>query len=123
MQTVLVIDDDLGILDLVQEIIAYEGYKVVALSFCRDILDTVRLYGPDLVIMDYFLHGENGGTFCRLLKETASTAHLPVILYSAYPDIRNSLDYCSCDAFLEKPFDITELTQKVHLLLLESTKS
>lgn len=122
MQTVLVIDDDLGVLDLVQEILAYEGYKVTALSFCKDILETVRQYRPDLVIMDYFLYGENGGTFCQLLKGTAATAHLPVILYSAYPNIKKSLDQFGCDAFLEKPFDLAGLTQTVHSLLQQNAR-
>ncbi|RYE19042.1 MAG: response regulator [Sphingobacteriaceae bacterium] len=119
MQTVLVIDDDLGVLELVEEILVYEGYKVIPLTFCEDILDTVRQHHPDLVIMDYFLQGENGGAFCRILKQTAQTAHLPVLLYSAYPNIEKSLDHFGCDAFLAKPFDISELIQHVSSLLLK----
>ncbi|RYE16815.1 MAG: response regulator, partial [Sphingobacteriaceae bacterium] len=79
MQTVLVIDDDIGVLEVVEEILAYEGYGIIPLTFCEDILDTVRQHCPDLIIMDYFLQGENGGSLCRLLKETAQTAHLPVL--------------------------------------------
>jgi len=117
MQTVLVIDDDLGVLELVEAILQYEGYRVVALTYCKNIIDTAGQHHPDLVIMDYFLQGENGGAFCRTLKETAGTAHLPVLLYSAYPDANRSPDQFGCDAFMAKPFDIHELTEKVRNLL------
>ncbi|RYY06560.1 MAG: response regulator [Sphingobacteriaceae bacterium] len=117
MRKILVIDDDTGVLELVEEILNYEGYQVVPLTFCQDILLTISQYDPALIIMDYFLNGINGGALCQLIKQTDATAHLPVLLYSAYPDIKRDLDHFGCDAFLAKPFDITELTQTVSTLL------
>ncbi|RYE19396.1 MAG: response regulator [Sphingobacteriaceae bacterium] len=120
MQTVLVIDDDMGVLEVVEAILSYEGYTVIPLTFCKNILNSVHQYHPDLVIMDYFLQGVSGGALCRILKETAETAPLPVLLYFAYPNIENSLDHFGCDAFLAKPFDIAELILKVRTLLLQT---
>ena len=72
--------------------------------------------------MDYFLQGENGGSLCKLLKETAETAQLPVLLYSAYPNTEKSLDHFGCDAFLAKIFSITELTEQVTALLHQAVR-
>lgn len=117
MYKILLIDDDIGILEVVQEILSYEGYLVEPLSACTDILETVLSYKPNLVIMDYFLQGQNGGALCRTLKRTPSTRYVPVLLYSAYPYVKDSIDHFGCDDFIAKPFDLTELIAKVKNLL------
>ncbi|RYE33590.1 MAG: response regulator [Sphingobacteriaceae bacterium] len=115
--TILVIDDDPSILEVVKEILTYENYQVISLISCHDILAEIECYKPNLVIMDYFQIGVTGGTFCRTIKSNTATAHLPVMLYSAYPDIKQSADHFGCDDFLEKPFSIVDLVLKVKNLL------
>lgn len=110
---VLVLDDDTGILEVMQEVLSYAGFQVDAFSDTEDIQQLISVLQPDLLIMDYRLNGKNGGTLCTLVKENPSTAHLPVILYSAYPGVLQAAGQFGCDAFIAKPFDLAELITKV----------
>jgi DNA-binding response OmpR family regulator len=110
---VLVIDNDPDILDVVQEILTYSGFQVDAYPGTDDIMKLVSQCQPDILIMDFLLDETNGGELCRQIKESALTSRLPVILYSAYSKVLESIDRYGCDAFIAKPFDLTELIAKV----------
>ena len=87
LKRVLVIDNDPGILEALQEVLNYEGYDVTVKEDAGDILDMVYQYQPDLLLIDYILNGINGGELCHQVKVNDSTCHLPVILMSAYPKV------------------------------------
>jgi DNA-binding response OmpR family regulator len=114
---VLVIDNDPDILDIVQEILSYSGFQVDTYPGTDNIVQLVLQCKPDLLIMDFLLDGKNGGELCRLIKESPLTSRLPVILYSAYPKVLQTQDQYGCDAFIAKPFDLTDLTAKVTELI------
>lgn len=114
---IVVIDNDPWILDVLQEVLNYEGFNVEIFEGTNDILGLVRQSRPDLLILDYILEGVNGGELCKELKAYRPAAHLPVLICSAYPRVLQSLGFYDCDAFLAKPFDLAELVSKVTGLL------
>jgi DNA-binding response OmpR family regulator len=113
LKRILVIDNDPGILDAMQEVLLYEGYDVMAMEDAGDILPTVKQYQPDLILIDYILNGINGGELCHQVKANIDTCHLPVILMSAYPRVLQSLGHYGFDDFIPKPFDLTDLTHRI----------
>jgi two-component system response regulator VicR len=113
LKRVLVMDNDPRILDVMQEALSYEGFAVDAYEGTEDILGLVEQCQPDLIILDYILNGINGGEHCRKLKNFFKTSHLPVIIFSAYPRVLQSLGYYGCNAFIAKPFDLNFLIDKV----------
>lgn len=115
---IIVIDNDPNVLDVVQEVLHYEGFNVEIFEGTNDILSLVQQCQPDLVILDYILEGVNGGELCRKLKTHRATAKLPVMICSAYPRVLKSLGFYGCDAFLAKPYDLNELVGKVNALLM-----
>jgi len=117
LKRVLVIDNDPGILDAMQEVLIYEGYEVMVKEDAGDILDMVHQYQPDLLLIDYILNGINGGELCHQVKANGNTCHLPVILMSAYPKVLQSLGHYGFDDFIPKPFDISDLTGRIALQL------
>jgi DNA-binding response OmpR family regulator len=117
LKRVLVLDNDPGILEVMEEVLDYEGFNVNTFQATDDILFTVNTYKPDLLIIDYLLNGINGGELCRKIKNTSATAHLPVILFSAYPKLLQPLSYYGCNCFITKPFDLSVLVDKVKELL------
>lgn len=114
---IIVIDNDQLILEMMQEALEGEGYDVETFHDTTNIAALTSQHLPDLLILDYILDGINGGELCRQLKKQPSTASLPVMICSGYSRVLNSLGFYDCDAFLEKPFDLSELLATVHTLL------
>lgn len=108
------IDDDLDVLDVLEEILRYADFNVRKTQDGENILSVIGQFKPDLVLMDYSLAGVNGGEVCRQIKTNGQTSSLPVILISAYPRARNSFGYYGCDAFIAKPFDMTDLITQIN---------
>jgi len=114
---ILVIDDDKEILELFNTILIESGYTVTILTEIDDIKATIAAYKPDLVIIDYLLQGINGGELCSQIKRDIAITHIPVILTSAHARVLLSLGTYNCDEFLEKPFDVNHLIERVTYLL------
>jgi DNA-binding response OmpR family regulator len=69
---------------------------------------------PDLFLVDKQLSGYNGLDICRYLKSQRHTKNIPVIMISASPDIGRSSREAGADAYIEKPFEITNLVDLVN---------
>lgn len=121
LKRILVIDNDPGILDAMQEVLMYEGYEVMVKEEASDILAMVQKHQPDLLLIDYILNGINGGELCHQLKVNNATSHLPVILMSAYPRVLQSLGNYGFDDFIPKPFDLTDLTSRIAQQIYRTT--
>ena len=111
---ILVIDDDEDILEILDIIFQEEGYEVV-LSKSADAAEHIPQIAPDIVILDIRIAGsaKNGGQICTEIKEKFSDLNLPVILISAETDISQIAENCGADAFVSKPFDISQLLLQV----------
>lgn len=105
------------ILEMIKEALEGEGHSVTTLQSTNNIIDLVEKEQADLLILDYILDGVNGGELCRQLKKHATTAHIPVMICSGYSRVLNSLGFYDCNVFLEKPFDLADLTNQVSKLL------
>lgn len=117
---ILVLDDNQDILDMVYEVLAYEGYEVLCIGSCSGFYKKLEDWKPDLVLLDYRLADGDGSEICRELKEDPKTKHIGVILFTAYNAPRLHLSDCGCDGVISKPFDISELVEKVQESLNEN---
>ncbi len=118
---VLIIDNDDSLLEVLSEILVYEGYEVTSLLETPDILLEIVKCDPNIVIIDYILDGINGGELCCQIKNNPNTAKLPVLLMSAHSSVLRSLGDYRCDAFIPKPFDIKEMTDAITSLVVSDT--
>lgn len=111
---VLVIDNDNAILDVMVEALNYEGFEVTAVTGTENIIALVNEARPDVVIIDYLLDGINGGELCHQIKSSEKNGGLPVIIFSAYPRVLQSLGDYGCNAFIPKPFDLSLLVGQIN---------
>lgn len=116
-KSILILDNDPSILEVMEEALSYEGFFVNTFKETEDIISLVTKFKPDLVITDYILNGINGGELCKKIKNTSSTCHLPVIIISAYSKVLQSLGYYGCNAYVAKPFDLTEMIDLIKNLV------
>lgn len=111
-KTILIADDDEGILDATSAILEFEGYHVQS---TLDGASVLRWEGvlPDLLLLDIWMSGTDGTDVCRQLKNTEETKHLPVIMISASRDIEQYARDAGADDFLAKPYEMKDLLEKV----------
>ncbi|MDB4926895.1 response regulator [Mucilaginibacter sp.] len=114
---ILILDDNQDILDIVHETLAYEQFDVKGTSNGEDVMPFVEEFNPDLVILDYRVAGMNGGELCKQIKCHPKYKDTPVIIFSAYINHDDELFDYGCDAIINKPFDLTELVEKVNSLI------
>jgi len=117
LKRILVLDDNQDILDIVHETLAYEQFEVQSTTNAGDVIPLAEELIPDLIILDYRVAGTNGGEVCRKIKSHPKLGDIPVIIFSAYINRDNELLSYGCDAVINKPFDLTELVEKVNSLI------
>jgi len=115
-KTILIADDDKDIVDSITAILDHSGYEVLNVMDGTSVMQAVKAL-PDLILLDIQMPGHDGPTVCRQLKRQASTKDIPVIIVSASMDVQQKAEQAGADDYLEKPFDIDVLQQKVFNLL------
>jgi two-component system phosphate regulon response regulator PhoB len=120
---ILIIEDDNDILQVLETVLEYNEFAVTGIDGTEDIFETIEQHKPDLIITDYLLGGQNGGRICQLLKSNKETCFIPVMLISAYPELAVSFGKFGFDAFINKPFDIGVLLEKIDALLEKRFKT
>ncbi len=111
MARVLLVDDERHILEYYTEVLLDEGYKVVAVDTGEQLLRTIDLYRPDVVVLDIKLVDWDG---LELLQDIRNRFYnLPVILCSAYDSFKEDPRSMAADYYVIKSFDLTELKTKI----------
>jgi two-component system KDP operon response regulator KdpE len=114
--TILVVDDDNGLQELVRVRLEQEGYRVLQTISGIEAISLIRQQRPDLVILDIMLPDLDGLTVCQRVREFASTPILMLTAKAASKDIITGLDQ-GADDYLTKPFNYDELLARIRTLL------
>jgi CheY-like chemotaxis protein len=114
---ILVIEDDLEILNALEELMHFYDFEFAGIVGTDNVLHTIGVHQPDLVLTDFVLPGMNGGMICRAIKSNETTAHIPFILMTAYHKQAIALGNFGYDAYLAKPFDNSYLIATMKKLL------
>lgn len=113
-KTILIIEDDPAIIDVLQLMLEDAGYRVET-QMDGQAAEQFTPPFPDLVFLDIWVSGTHGGTLCHQLKSQSATHGIPIILLSAHQETEQIARECGADAFLTKPFemgDVLSLTEK-----------
>lgn len=114
MKTILVLEDEDGIRDVLNVLLSIEGYRVIESSSINDFNLTKGIHDADLYMLDVRLPDGSGIDVFNSLK---CTHNVPVILMSAHAKTCEIEKSCNPEAFVSKPFDIDELLAKVRILI------
>lgn len=116
---VLVVDDEPSIRRFLATALRNEGYKAHEAADGAQALESVKILGPDLMILDLMMPGLDGMDVCRSISEESDT---PIIILSAIGS-RMSKVQClrmGADDYMEKPVDVDELLARVDAVLRRS---
>ncbi|WP_224982971.1 response regulator [Geomonas agri] len=119
MPTVLVIEDERDLAELVAFHLEQEGYHCLIAGDGNSGLSEARRHRPDLILLDLMLPGMMGTEVCRLLKGGEQTSSIPVIMLTAKgEEIDRVVGFeMGADDYVVKPFSTRELMLRVRAVL------
>ncbi len=109
MGTVLVIDDEFGIADLIDALLTDEGHRVLMAANGKQALDLLAKEPPDLIFLDYMMPVMDGSTLLRLMAQDAAWSGIAVVLMSSMPESTVAERCSGYRVFLRKPFKIAQI--------------
>ena len=118
-KTILVVDDEPGVIEILQINLEYEGYRVIGVSQGLDALEKIRAENPDLLILDVMMPGMNGWQVLERMGADPKMAQIPVIMLTVLAedmDVVKGLEKGAVE-FITKPFNLVHLVGAVKLLL------
>lgn len=109
---IMLVDDNEDLLKITQLILTSQGYEVFVASSIDTAAQLLTRHQPALILLDMCICEEDDGrAYCLQLKEEATTKYIRIILMSGNEYDRKELH--GADGFLQKPFDVTDLTDMV----------
>ncbi|MEZ4593684.1 MAG: response regulator [Chloroflexota bacterium] len=118
-QTVLIIEDDPVIRNILQMNLSDHGYTVLSAEDGLEGVRTAKGQQPGIILMDIRLPNITGWEATRRLKAEPTTAHIPIIALTAQSTSKD-LQRCfeaGCDAFMTKPIQFGQLFTKIEMML------
>lgn len=119
MKTILIIEDETDLAELVSFNLEKEGYRPLTAPDGPSGLESVRHNSPDLILLDLMLPGMSGMEICKILKSRDKTASIPIIMLTAKgEEIDRVVGFeVGADDYIVKPFSPRELLLRIKAVL------
>ncbi len=115
VNSILIVDDEASIRRLARVVLEQEGLRVLEASDGATALETVREQQPDLILLDLALPRMTGLEVCHRLRETPSTAKIPILVITGLLDQakQDAMAQAGVAGVIEKPFTPASLVRQV----------
>ena len=122
-KTILIIEDEPDIQDLLEFHLKKEGYNVLTSSDGEIGLKIARKQDPNLILLDLLLPGIKGLEVCRILKSDVNTSKINIIMVTALGQEENIVKglETGADDYVSKPFNMSILLARVSAVLRRNT--
>lgn len=111
---ILVVDDDTDLRAMVVELLELEGYRAIAASHGQEALDLLRQgIRPGLILLDMMMPVMDGWRFRAEQKKDPNLARIPVVVCTAYGDVRSMVDKLDAAAGVRKPMRFETLREVI----------
>jgi excisionase family DNA binding protein len=117
---VLIVDDDAEIVELIVEVLERDGrFEVKTASSGYEAGIATQRFRPELILLDYMLPDVNGNVVCQTIRRNPEFENIKIIIVSGVvkEDEIAQLLKSGAEDFIRKPFNITELTDKITSVL------
>ncbi len=117
--TIMVVEDEPAIQDLIQINLQMGGYRVLTHDSAEDAIKGIQNELPDLALLDWMLPGMSGVELARKLRSDSRTKSLPIILLTAKGEEADKLRglESGADDYITKPFSLKELEARIKAVL------
>lgn len=113
-RTILIVDDDPGILEILRIMLEQEGYRVMV-DDGNTVHYQINQKLPDLILLDILMDKIDGRDISKELKKNSLTKSIPIVIVSANANIEERMKEADADDFIKKPFnryDLKKMIQK-----------
>ena len=117
MATVLVVEDECGIVELFDAVLTDEGYQVLTAMNGKDGLELLAREQPQLVFCDYMMPVMDGAALLAGMQADPALRGIPVVMMSSMPEAVVAKRCSGYVTFMRKPFKLFELLDVVERLL------
>ncbi|MBC8470779.1 MAG: response regulator [Planctomycetes bacterium] len=117
---ILIVDDDSEIVELLEDVLERDGrFEVKTASSGYEAGMTTEKFRPELILLDYMLPDVNGNVVCQTIRRNPEFENIKIIIISGVvkQDEIAQLLKSGAEDFIRKPFNITELTDKINVVL------
>ncbi len=122
-EQILVIDDDPGVVAVLEVILGAEGYEVLSANSSDRGIELLRDHTPDLIVLDMRMPGMSGVGFLNQITGSDGKLKYPVLVLTAYGKMLDFFKNVEIDGFMLKPMHVNELVAEVdRILSLKSSK-
>ncbi|MDZ8095619.1 MAG: PAS domain S-box protein [Nostoc sp. DedQUE05] len=121
-KTILVVDDDANIRELLRQQLENEGYNVREGKDGMDAIHQIKISRPDLILLDVMMPQINGFDVAAVLKNDPQTADIPIIILSIIENKERGY-HIGIDRYLTKPIDTEKLLSEIGSLLYQGTSN
>jgi DNA-binding response OmpR family regulator len=117
--TILVVDDEQKVLELITFRLKLLGYRVITAKSGKESLALAEEQHPDLIILDVTMPGLDGVTVCSRLKDSEALRTIPILMLTARAEAEdvNRAMIAGADDYVVKPYDPAVLQMKIRRLL------
>ncbi|HEX5280972.1 MAG TPA: response regulator [Micropepsaceae bacterium] len=117
MKTILIVDDEYGIVQFLTDLLADQGYRAVTAANGKQALDRIEETKPDLVLLDFTMPIMDGAATLKALTDNPATRDIPVVMMSSFfePTVTEACGPYA--AFLRKPFKVQAVVDLVTRLI------
>lgn len=114
-KTILVVDDDVEMAQIMQEILHKRGYEVLLAHDGLQAIEKSKCSGIDLIVLDLRMPFFSGFWFCDAFKQREETKNIPIVMVSGMMDDENSKKAMDlgASACLRKPFMLAEFAEVI----------
>jgi len=123
--TLLIVEDDLDIADMLNAYFRVQGYQVLTVNWGEDGVRAAHGNQPDLIILDIRLPDIDGFEVAHRLRESRKTKNIPIIFLTDRRERSDRLKglQLQADDYITKPFDVQELRLRVRNALMRSQQN
>ena len=126
MSTIMVVDDEPDVVDLVGRILGGAGHEIVGALSGKEALEKLKTVRPDLVLLDIMMPGLSGWETLELIRKQDDLSNTPVAMLTAKsltPKTAARKDIDELVDYIEKPFTRDSLIKKVNYSIIEDLET
>jgi len=116
-KSILIVDDEKNLADLVKYQLSAHGYHVAVASNGQEALEKLKAFKPDLIILDMNMPVMNGLEFYTRIADGSGATECPVLVLTTRSELEDSFRGIDIAGFLPKPFLVEDLIKEVDRIL------
>jgi CheY-like chemotaxis protein len=120
-ETILVVEDDEALRRLIEQVLVFDGFKVLSASHGAEALRILNTVTPALVVLDLVLPWVNGLEVLATMRATPRLSAIPVVVVTGTPIMERDLGDTGPLRLLRKPVNVEALTPTIQELLARTS--